>query len=108
MGESVVTGWESKGERWEKRERESRTNQSLISSFLPKAIPCPQSVTPNSVLDPLKDNYIFKDYVKVTCIEGYEVVTVSCPSSPAFESYIPFPSDLLRALLISKSLSQPL
>ncbi|XP_067401988.1 complement C1s subcomponent [Emydura macquarii macquarii] len=38
-------------------------------------IPCPQSVTPNSVLDPLKDNYIFKDYVTVTCIEGYEVVT---------------------------------
>ncbi|XP_039375593.1 complement C1s subcomponent [Mauremys reevesii] len=38
-------------------------------------IPCPQSVTPNSILDPLKDNYIFKDYVKVTCVKGYEVVT---------------------------------
>ncbi|CAM2097339.1 unnamed protein product [Caretta caretta] len=36
-------------------------------------ITCPQTVTPNSILDPLKDNYIFKDYVKVTCMEGYEV-----------------------------------
>uniref|UniRef100_A0A8C0FY47 Complement C1s n=1 Tax=Chelonoidis abingdonii TaxID=106734 RepID=A0A8C0FY47_CHEAB len=40
-------------------------------------IPCPQSVTPYSILDPLKDNYIFKDYVKVTCMKGYEVVTVT-------------------------------
>uniref|UniRef100_A0A8D0LA26 Complement C1s n=1 Tax=Sphenodon punctatus TaxID=8508 RepID=A0A8D0LA26_SPHPU len=38
-------------------------------------IPCPRNVTSNSVLDPIKDNYIFQDYVTVTCVEGYEVVT---------------------------------
>uniref|UniRef100_A0A8C8RRZ8 Complement C1s n=1 Tax=Pelusios castaneus TaxID=367368 RepID=A0A8C8RRZ8_9SAUR len=37
-------------------------------------IPCLPSVTPNSVIDPLKDSYVFKDYVTVTCIEGYEIV----------------------------------
>lgn len=108
MGERVVAGWESKRERWEKRESESQTDQSLISSFLPKAITCPQTVTPNSILDPLKDNYIFKDYVKVTCMEGYEVEMVSCPSSPAMGSYNPFPSDVLRTLLTSMYLSQAL
>ncbi|XP_009949370.1 PREDICTED: complement C1s subcomponent [Leptosomus discolor] len=37
-------------------------------------ITCPPSVIPNSVLDPKKDKYIFKDSVKVTCVEGYEIV----------------------------------
>lgn len=35
------------------------------------------SVISNSVLDPKKDRYILKDIVKVTCVEGYEIVTVS-------------------------------
>ncbi|NXL94679.1 C1S protein, partial [Alectura lathami] len=38
------------------------------------SITCPPSVTPNSVLDPKKDRYNFRDNVKVTCVEGYEIV----------------------------------
>ncbi|NXT82372.1 C1S protein, partial [Zapornia atra] len=38
-------------------------------------ISCPRSVIPNSVIEPKKDRYIFQDNVKVTCVEGYEVVT---------------------------------
>ncbi|NXH15251.1 C1S protein, partial [Bucco capensis] len=37
-------------------------------------VTCPSSVIPNSVLDPKKDRYVFKDNVKVTCVEGYEIV----------------------------------
>ncbi|NWW55691.1 C1S protein, partial [Ifrita kowaldi] len=37
-------------------------------------VTCPMSVIPNSVLDPKKDRYILKDVVKVTCVEGYEIV----------------------------------
>lgn len=37
-------------------------------------VTCPMSVIPNSVLDPKKDRYILKDIVKVTCVEGYEIV----------------------------------
>ncbi|XP_075759662.1 complement C1s subcomponent-like [Pelodiscus sinensis] len=48
-------------------------------------IPCPQSVTPNSVLDPLKDKYSYRDYVMVTCVKGYEVVTPQ-DSLPAFQA----------------------
>lgn len=48
-------------------------------------IPCPQSVTPNSVLDPLKDKYSYRDYVTVTCVKGYEVVTPQ-DSLPAFQA----------------------
>nr|XP_006124243.1 complement C1s subcomponent [Pelodiscus sinensis] len=47
--------------------------------------PCPQSVTPNSVLDPLKDKYSYRDYVTVTCVKGYEVVTPQ-DSLPAFQA----------------------
>ncbi|NWV00088.1 C1S protein, partial [Upupa epops] len=35
---------------------------------------CPPSVIPNSVLDPKKDKYVFRDHVKVTCVEGFEIV----------------------------------
>ncbi|KAJ7413596.1 Complement C1s subcomponent [Willisornis vidua] len=37
-------------------------------------ITCPTTVILNSVLDPKKDRYILKDNVKVTCVEGYEIV----------------------------------
>lgn len=39
-------------------------------------MPCPKTI-PDSVLDPVKDHYVFKDVVMVTCIEGYEIVVVS-------------------------------
>ncbi|XP_015282241.1 PREDICTED: complement C1s subcomponent-like [Gekko japonicus] len=38
-------------------------------------ITCPQNVSENSVLDPKRERYVFKDSVKVTCIEGYVIVT---------------------------------
>ncbi|NXV79651.1 C1S protein, partial [Atlantisia rogersi] len=38
-------------------------------------VSCPRSVIPNSVIEPKKDRYILQDTVKVTCVEGYEVVT---------------------------------
>lgn len=37
-------------------------------------MPCPKTVTPNAVMDPIREHYVFKDSVMVTCIEGYEVV----------------------------------
>ncbi|KAH0628580.1 hypothetical protein JD844_009923, partial [Phrynosoma platyrhinos] len=37
-------------------------------------MPCPKTIIPNSVLDPIRDRYVFKDSVMVTCAEGYEVV----------------------------------
>ncbi|NXP50865.1 C1S protein, partial [Heliornis fulica] len=37
-------------------------------------VTCPPSVTPNSVIEPKKDRYIFSDTVKVTCVEGFEIV----------------------------------
>lgn len=42
--------------------------------YYAEPITCLPSVTPNSVLDPKKDRYIFTDSVKVTCVEGYEIV----------------------------------
>ncbi|XP_006037096.1 complement C1s subcomponent [Alligator sinensis] len=56
--------------------RTDRTGQSKgwKIRYYADPIPCVQSVTPNSILDPRKDSYIFKDYVTVTCVEGYEVV----------------------------------
>ncbi|XP_040834767.1 complement C1s subcomponent [Ochotona curzoniae] len=37
-------------------------------------IPCPKEVTAHSVWEPEKAKYVFKDVVKITCAEGYEVV----------------------------------
>uniref|UniRef100_A0A8C3NRY7 Complement C1s n=1 Tax=Cyanoderma ruficeps TaxID=181631 RepID=A0A8C3NRY7_9PASS len=37
-------------------------------------VTCPMSVISNSVLEPKKGRYILKDIVKVTCVEGYEIV----------------------------------
>ncbi|NXO91132.1 C1S protein, partial [Certhia brachydactyla] len=49
-------------------------DSSLISTYLFKAVTCPMSVISNSVLHPKKDRYVLKDIVKVTCVEGYEIV----------------------------------
>ncbi|XP_074839718.1 complement C1s subcomponent [Carettochelys insculpta] len=48
-------------------------------------ISCPQIITPNSVLNPLKNTYVFKDSVVVTCVEGFEVV-MGDDSLPSFHS----------------------
>lgn len=37
-------------------------------------IPCPKGVTANSVWEPEKAKYVFKDVVKITCVDGFEVV----------------------------------
>ncbi|XP_025892999.1 complement C1s subcomponent isoform X2 [Nothoprocta perdicaria] len=37
-------------------------------------ITCRQSVISNSVLEPKKEKYVLRDNVKVTCVEGYEIV----------------------------------
>ncbi|XP_020849943.1 complement C1s subcomponent [Phascolarctos cinereus] len=37
-------------------------------------MPCPKEFTANSVQDPLKAKYVYKDTVKITCLEGFEVV----------------------------------
>ncbi|XP_056385006.1 complement C1s subcomponent [Hyla sarda] len=38
------------------------------------AIPCPTDVFKNSILNPRKDKYFFKDVITVKCKEGYETV----------------------------------
>ncbi|XP_062931579.1 complement C1s subcomponent [Cynocephalus volans] len=37
-------------------------------------IPCPKEVTANSVWEPEKAKYVFKDVVKISCLDGFEVV----------------------------------
>lgn len=37
-------------------------------------IPCPTRDTANSVWEPAKAKYVFKDVVKITCLEGFEIV----------------------------------
>lgn len=37
-------------------------------------IPCPKEVGAHSVWEPDKPRYVFKDVVKITCMEGFEVV----------------------------------
>lgn len=39
-------------------------------------IPCPKRVSANSVWEPEKAKYVFKDVVKINCLEGFEVVQV--------------------------------
>ncbi|XP_045319042.1 complement C1s subcomponent [Leopardus geoffroyi] len=43
-------------------------------------IPCPKDVTDNSVWEPEKAKYVFKDVVRITCLEGFEVVQGSVGS----------------------------
>ncbi|XP_037370313.1 complement C1s subcomponent [Talpa occidentalis] len=37
-------------------------------------IPCPKEVNANSAWQPEKEKYVFKDVVKITCLDGFEVV----------------------------------
>ncbi|KAG8509054.1 Complement C1s subcomponent [Galemys pyrenaicus] len=37
-------------------------------------IPCPKEVDANSVWEPQKEKYVFKDVVKINCLDGFEVV----------------------------------
>ncbi|XP_074050624.1 complement C1s subcomponent [Macrotis lagotis] len=37
-------------------------------------MPCPKEFTANSVQDPVKAKYVYKDTVKITCLEGFEMV----------------------------------
>ncbi|XP_004448533.2 complement C1s subcomponent [Dasypus novemcinctus] len=44
-------------------------------------IPCPKEVMANSVWEPEKAKYVFKDVVKITCQDGFEVVQGSVGST---------------------------
>nr|KAF6493895.1 complement C1s [Rousettus aegyptiacus] len=44
-------------------------------------IPCPKRVSANSVWEPEKAKYVFKDVVKINCLEGFEVVQGSVGST---------------------------
>ncbi|XP_054447446.1 complement C1s subcomponent [Pteronotus mesoamericanus] len=44
-------------------------------------IPCPKEITANSVWEPEKEKYVYKDVVKITCQEGFEVVQGSTGST---------------------------
>ncbi|XP_028748172.1 complement C1s subcomponent [Peromyscus leucopus] len=37
-------------------------------------IPCPKEFSANSVWEPEKANYVFRDVVKISCVDGFEVV----------------------------------
>lgn len=37
-------------------------------------IPCPKEISANSIWEPEKAKYVFRDVVKITCVEGFEVV----------------------------------
>ncbi|XP_011807888.1 PREDICTED: complement C1s subcomponent isoform X1 [Colobus angolensis palliatus] len=37
-------------------------------------IPCPKEETPTSVWEPAKAKYVFRDVVRITCLDGFEVV----------------------------------
>uniref|UniRef100_A0A2R9CEQ3 Complement C1s n=1 Tax=Pan paniscus TaxID=9597 RepID=A0A2R9CEQ3_PANPA len=37
-------------------------------------MPCPKEDTPNSVWEPAKAKYVFRDVVQITCLDGFEVV----------------------------------
>ncbi|XP_054858546.1 complement C1s subcomponent [Eublepharis macularius] len=53
---------------------ESTQGKGWTFYYFGDPIPCPQTVTPNSVQDPRRDRYVFTDSVKVICNEGYEIV----------------------------------
>ncbi|XP_037703811.1 complement C1s subcomponent [Choloepus didactylus] len=44
-------------------------------------IPCRKEVTSNSVWEPEKAKYVFKDVVKITCLDGFEIVEGSVGST---------------------------
>uniref|UniRef100_F7EI40 Complement C1s n=1 Tax=Macaca mulatta TaxID=9544 RepID=F7EI40_MACMU len=37
-------------------------------------MPCPKEETPTSVWEPAKAKYVFRDVVRITCLDGFEVV----------------------------------
>lgn len=37
-------------------------------------IPCPKEISANSIWEPEKAKYVFRDVVKITCVDGFEVV----------------------------------
>ncbi|XP_006170838.1 complement C1s subcomponent [Tupaia chinensis] len=37
-------------------------------------IPCPKEVTANSIWEPERAKYVYKDVVKISCVDGFEVV----------------------------------
>ena len=58
---------------------EQRLSNYLVDFFFfcPfQAIPCPKEVTANSFWEPEKEKYVYKDVVKITCQEGFEIVQV--------------------------------
>nr|XP_020734369.1 complement C1s subcomponent isoform X2 [Odocoileus virginianus texanus]XP_020734370.1 complement C1s subcomponent isoform X2 [Odocoileus virginianus texanus] len=48
-------------------------------------IPCPKEVIANSFREPERAKYVFRDVVKITCVDGFEVVQGSV-GSPSFYS----------------------
>lgn len=44
-------------------------------------IPCPKEASANSIWEPEKAKYVFKDVVKIICVEGFEIVEGSSSST---------------------------
>lgn len=49
-------------------------------------IPCPKEVTVNSVWEPEKAKYVFRDVVKINCLDGFEVVQGSVGSTSFYST----------------------
>lgn len=49
-------------------------------------IPCPKEVSVNSVWEPEKAKYVFKDVVKINCLDGFEVVQGSVGSTSFYST----------------------
>lgn len=49
-------------------------NKGWKIRYYEEAVPCPNLVLPNSILEPRQPKYVFKDVVTVVCLKGYEVI----------------------------------
>ncbi|XP_069890026.1 calcium-dependent serine proteinase-like [Dipodomys merriami] len=49
-------------------------------------IPCPKNVKANSIWEPEKAKYVFKDVVKISCVDGFEIVQGSVGSTFFYSS----------------------
>ncbi|XP_012879035.1 PREDICTED: complement C1s subcomponent [Dipodomys ordii] len=49
-------------------------------------IPCPKEVKANSIWEPEKAKYVFKDVVKISCVDGFEIVQGSVGSTFFYSS----------------------
>lgn len=49
-------------------------------------IPCPKEVSANSVWEPAKEKYVFKDVVKIICLEGFEIVEGSVGATSSYST----------------------